>query len=277
MDEHERPQDRTGALTLLRTAMAVKKMTQASLAEEAACHEKTIQNLLAGRAVRDQTLFDVCAVLGVEFQTVKDAWSGTVVSGPMELRGDGGLVAPVYMGAYTRAAVDHYIGTFVTIRPAFGVPDTLISYVTRIVWDPDWPSLVFEELDRPDAKYQHRGRVYVPTSSPFIHLVSLTKGAMRMIMLSQVDASGTMHGLIQTLHRKGAMLVPVSAPIVYLRKDGGGREGEDGQTSADTKSDLPAALYLTGQFRDGMAGYREKAQLLRSCLDEGYARLVAAP
>ncbi|MEO1281061.1 MAG: helix-turn-helix transcriptional regulator [Pseudomonadota bacterium] len=257
MDEHETPQDRATALAMIRMAMVEKKITQALLAEEAACHEKTVQNLLAGRTVRDQTLFDVCAVLGLEFQTIKDAWSGTTISGPMELRGDGGMAAPVYMGAYTQAAVDHYIGSFLTVRPAFSKPDTIIAYRTKITWDPDWPSLVFEEFDRPDSKYQHRGRVYVPTSSPFIHLVSLTKGAMRMVMLSQIDEMGHLRGIITTLNRQGAMLLPVSAPIVYKYSDA--ENDAFGTITPDHKA------------------YQAYAEMIGEAVDEGYARLISKP
>ena len=129
---------------------------------------------------------------------------------PMELKGEGGVVAPVYMGAYTRAAVDHYIGSYLTIRPAFAKPDTIVAYRTDIVWDPEWPSLLFEERDRPDAPFSHRGRLYIPASSMFIHLVSLTKGAMRMVLVSQIDQDGEMRGLITTLNKQRAMFVPVS-------------------------------------------------------------------
>src|SRR4030095_11249249 len=59
------------ALSLIKTAMIEKKMTQAELADAADCHEKTIQNLLSGRSVRDQTLFDVCMVLGLDFDRVR--------------------------------------------------------------------------------------------------------------------------------------------------------------------------------------------------------------
>jgi DNA-binding Xre family transcriptional regulator len=58
--------ERSAAVQMLRTALIEKKMTQAELADAAECHEKTIQNLLGGRAVREQTLFDVCMVLGLD-------------------------------------------------------------------------------------------------------------------------------------------------------------------------------------------------------------------
>ena len=249
--------EREAALGLIRTAMIEKKMTQAELADAADCHEKTIQNLLGGRSVRDQTLFDVCMVLGLDFLRLKDAWHGTAATnGPMELKGEGGLVAPVYMGAYTRAAVDHYIGSYLTVRPAFANPGAIVAYRTDIVWDPEWPSLLFEERDRPDAPYAHRGRLYIPASSSYIHLVSLTKGAMRMVLVSQIDRAGEMRGIITTLNKqRGAMFVPVATPIVYAKR-------EQFRASA------------LGEIKPGAPDYEAYKQMLDDSVEQGYARLV---
>ncbi|MGQ0672451.1 MAG: helix-turn-helix transcriptional regulator [Hyphomicrobium sp.] len=248
--------ERAKALQLLRQALVEKKMTQADLADAADCHEKTIQNLMGGHSVRDQTLFDVAMVLGLDFHQLKEAWCGTMAAAqPMDLKGEGGLVAPVYMGAYTSAAVDDYIGSYLTLRPAFAVPNTVVAYRTDIVWDPEWPSLLFEERDRPDAPFSHRGRLYIPASSMFIHLVSLTKGAMRMIVVSQLDREGEMRGLITTLNKQRATFIPVSAPIVYKR----------------TESFNPSELGEIGEKNPVYARYRS---ILESALADGYARLV---
>ncbi|MGH1418704.1 MAG: helix-turn-helix domain-containing protein [Hyphomicrobiaceae bacterium] len=250
---------RDHALGLIRTAMIEKKLTQAELADEADCHEKTIQNLMGGRSVRDQTLFDVCTVLSLDFLVVKEAWSGAqqdVSSQPMDLKGEGGVVAPVYMGAYTRAGVDHYIGNYLTLRPAFSMDDTIVAYRTDIVWDPEWPSLLFEERDRPDATYSHRGRLYLPASSMFIHLVSLTKGAMRMVMVSQLDQRGFMRGLITTLNKQGAINLPVSAPIVYTRQE----------------NFAPEHL---GIIKPDNAVYSDYRKMLDDTVKDGYAKVVS--
>ena len=253
-----RSADRAQALAQVRNAMIEKKLTQVELADAADCHEKTIQNLLAGRSVRDQTLFDVCMVLGLDFVRLKDAWHGAAApGGPMELKGEGGgIIAPLYMGAYSRDAVDHFVGSYLTLRPAFSQPGNIVAYRTDIIWDPDWPSLVFEERERPDAPYAHRGRLYIPASSSFIHLVSLTKGAMRMVIVSQVDRAGEMRGLITTLNKQRASFVPVSAPIVYAKRD-----GFAANAFGDIKPDNPA-----------FDGYKA---LLAETLAEGYARLAA--
>jgi transcriptional regulator with XRE-family HTH domain len=247
------------ALSLIKTAMIEKKLTQAELADAADIHEKTIQNLLAGRAVRDQTLFDVCMVLGLDFDRVKTALSGKGRIARDAPEPDSaaveGRAAPEYMGAYTRVGVDHYIGSYLTLRPSFSVPDGVMAYRTDIAWDDEWPSLVFQERDRPDEPFLHRGRVYIPTSSSYIHLVSLTKGAMRKVMVSQLGPAGRMRGLITTLHKQRAVFVPVSAPIVYVRRaEFGGLE----------LGEVTAA-------RAAAAGYRE---IIEEVIDQGYARLI---
>ena len=248
---------RESAVAQIKTAMIEKKLTQAELADAADCHEKTIQNLLGGRSVRDQTLFDVCMVLGLDFDKLKGAWTGAnaSVAAPPELLGEnGGVVAPLYMGAYTRGAVDHYIGSYLTLRSSFSRPGCIVAYRTDVTWDPDWPSLLFQERDRLDAPYSHRGRLYVPASSMFIHLVSLTKGAMRMIVVSQVDRFGEMRGIITTIHKHGAVLVPVATPIVYAKC-----EEFDGNLG-----DITSAHPLYAQYK----------KMLEDTMGDGYAKLI---
>jgi len=254
------PTNRAEAIDRIRMALIEKKMTQAELADAADCHEKTIQNLISGRTVRDQTLFDACMVLGLDFDEIKQLWSGQGPPGTpfRDEPGQPGAtteIAPVYMGAYTHAAVDHFIGHYLTIRPAFTIPDTIIAYRTDITWDDSWPSLLFEERNRPDAPYSHRGRLHVPPSSNYIHLVSLTKGAMRMIVLSQLDQVNTMRGLVTTFAKQGASISPVSAPILYQRI-----------------TDPDAAVFgeLTAR-NEAFGNYRE---LLQQCLKDGYCNLV---
>jgi DNA-binding Xre family transcriptional regulator len=246
------------ALSLIKTAMIEKKMTQAELADAADIHEKTIQNLLAGRPVRDQTLFDVCMVLGLDFDTVKGCRGVGELSrrdapelgAPVDAR-----AAPTYMGAYTRAGVEEYIGSYLTLRPSFSVPGGAMAYRTDILWDEEWPSLLFQERDRPDKPFLHRGRVYIPTSSPYIHLVSLTKGAMRMVMVSSLGPSGAMRGIITTLQKRGAAFVPISAPIAYLRRD---------DFAGLDLGEISAARAIA-------LGYRQQ---IDEITEQGYARMI---
>ena len=193
-------------------------------------------------------------VLGLDFDKVKGSWARA----PREGLEDGAAargVAPVYMGAYTRPGVDHYIGSYITVRPSFSLTGGVMAYRTEISWDDDWPSLLFQEHDRPDKHYLHRGRLYIPASSMFIHLVSLTKGAMRTVMVSQLDATGHMRGLITTLTKQRAALTPVSTPIVYAKRE--------------DFSGTPL-----GEFAPGDGSCRAYKALLDETLEQGYARLI---
>jgi hypothetical protein len=90
----------------------------------------------------------------------------------------------------------------------------------------------------------------------YIHLVSLTKGAMRMVMVSQLDPAGQMRGLVTTLSKQRAQLLPVSAPIVYLKRD-------------------EFAGALLGEIGPDNANHHEYLQLLAETVEQGYARLVS--
>lgn len=252
--------NRLQALEVLRVAMVEKKLTQAELADAADCHEKTVQNLFQGKTVRHQTLFDVCMVLGLDFPKLRDQWDDAESdsSSPFERRASGGRVSPTYMGAYTQEAVEEYIGSYLTLRPSFTEREIIVAYKTDIVWDPEWPSLLFQESSRPDTPFSHRGRVYVPATSSFIHLVSLTKGAMRMVILSQLDQSREMRGLITTLNKKGAIFTPVAAPIVYIQRD-----------TIDSTA--------LGQITSDHSAYEDYAARLSLTLSDGYAHLVETP
>jgi len=143
------------------------------------------------------------------------------------------------------------------VRPSFSRPGGVMAYRTEITWDSEWPSLVFEERDRPDKHYLHRGRLYIPASSMCIHLVSLTKGAMRMVMVSQLDATGRMRGLITTLNKQRASLIPVSSPIVFEKRGS-------------------FAGVQLGEIAAGHASHARHKGLLDEALEQGYARLIGA-
>jgi hypothetical protein len=88
----------------------------------------------------------------------------------------------------------------------------------------------------------------------FIHLVSLTKGAMRMVVVSQIDRFGEMRGIITTLYKHGAMLQPVATPIVYARRE--------------------AFTGAFGEVGPGNPAYAEYRKTLDETTAQGYARLL---
>ena len=93
----------------------------------------------------------------------------------------------------------------------------------------------------------------------FIHLVSLTKGAMRMVLISQIDQRGKMRGIITTLNKAvGSAFTPVAAPILYNRMD-----------------DIDGVKF--GAIKPAEPDYERYQKLLSETLDQSYARLIGTP
>ena len=75
---------------------------------------------------------------------------------------------------------------------------------------------------------------------------------------SQLDQTDYMRGIISTLNRQGAMLVPVASPIVYVK----------------TETISPDQL---GEITSASKHYAKYAEILAETVHQGYARLVAGP
>jgi hypothetical protein len=60
---------------------------------------------------------------------------------------------------------------------------------------------MFEEQARVDAGHTQCGRVYIPDGKPFMSLVTVERGAVRLIMVSRPDGDTSARGLLMTLSR----------------------------------------------------------------------------
>ena len=240
------PQNRAaGPQPLL--VLARDGITPKRLAELTGLSSATIDNALAGEFT-DETRVRIESALASRTARPAPARAGTSAT----------TTAPLEMGGYTRAAIDHYAGQYLTVRPSFSGNGTIYCYCTRIAWSDAESCLVFEEFNRPEAQYQHSGRIYIPPSSMFIHLVSLTKGAMRTVLVSQMGQTQEMRGLITTLaNDTGALFLPACAPIVYQKRD-----GMDGQNFGHLTPDDP--------------GYASFRALLQDTVRKSFVRWVAA-
>jgi hypothetical protein len=78
---------------------------------------------------------------------------------------------------------------------------------------------------------------------------------MRMVMVSQLDLAGQMRGLVTTLHKQRALFMPVSAPIVYAKREDFGQ----------------LALGEIGGEQPAHSGYQA---MLNETIEQGYARLI---
>jgi len=122
------------------------------------------------------------------------------------------------LGGYVRSNVEELEGRYVCFRPAFNSTGVINAYLMLVRWDEAGSCLMFEEQDRVDSGHTQSGHVYIPDGRPFMSLVTVEKGAMRLIMVSRPDDGEPARGLIMTLSNPGgANFTPASAPIVLRR------------------------------------------------------------
>jgi hypothetical protein len=127
-------------------------------------------------------------------------------------------VAARNYGGYVRSNVAHLEGRYVCFRPAFTAPGVISAYLVDLRWDEAVSCLTFDEKDRADAGHTQRGRVYIPDGRPFISLVTVEGGAIRLVTVSRPEPGESARGLIMTLSNPGGMnFTPASAPIVLRR------------------------------------------------------------
>ena len=194
---------------LVREALARKRMSRQQLADQAKISISTLEKALAGR--RPFTLATTIRLeeaLGVALRKANADGGHTAAAIPL---------APGELGFYSRPAVAFIEGRYLTLRPSFGDAAAIYAYSTEICWDAATSSLIFKESERLDAEFAQQGRVSVPNQSGYIYLVTNRQGQYRLVLISRPTINGEMFGIMTTLRAgRGAELIPVSAPIVYV-------------------------------------------------------------
>ncbi len=122
------------------------------------------------------------------------------------------------LGGYRRENVKALEGRYLCLRPAFSVRSDIAAYVVTLHWEASESCLIFEEHGRVDVGYTQRGRVYIPDGKPYMSLLTVEGGAIRLIMISRPEGGRSARGLITTLSNpSGVQFTPVSAPLVLKR------------------------------------------------------------
>src|SRR5215471_3669064 len=122
------------------------------------------------------------------------------------------------LGGYSRSNAEELEGRYICFRPTFATPGVISAYLVVLRWDEDQSCLIFEEQERADSAHTQGGRVYIPDGKPFVGLVTVERGAIRLIMVSRPDKHEPARGLIMTLSNPAGMhFTPASAPIVLRR------------------------------------------------------------
>jgi transcriptional regulator with XRE-family HTH domain len=241
----------------IREEIARRRISRQALAEQAKLSLSTLEKVLGGR--RPFTLATTVRLeqaLGVSLRKAQDKALDKTRDFAAPVIAVNGDVAPDSLGAYSRRAVTHLEGGYVTLRPSFGDKDSIYVYRTEISWDAAVSSLVFREGERTDAAYTQFGSVAVPHQSGFIYLVTNQHGQHRLITVSRPTISGEMYGIITTLLAgRGSVLTPIAAPIVLL----------------------PAGMIPSpsvGRISSGDVNYAVYREHLRRTIDEPFAMFL---
>jgi hypothetical protein len=126
--------------------------------------------------------------------------------------------ASTELGGYNRSNVAELEGRYLCFRPLFSKADVINAYQMTIDWDDKRACLAFEEQNRLDARHTQKGQVFIPEGKPFMSLVTIDKGAIRVIMVSRPDETGLARGLVMTLSNPGGLnFIPATAPICLQR------------------------------------------------------------
>lgn len=193
----------------VREELARQRLSRQQLADRAKISISTLEKALSGRRP-----FTLATMVRLEEALGVPLRKGERAAGPAPaLVG----LAPGELGFYARPAVTFLEGAYLTLRPSFSSPECVYAYRTEIAWDETTSSLVFRESERQDTEFSQQGLVSVPNQSGYIYLITNRQGQYRLVIVARPTIAGEMFGVITTLQvGRGAQLIPVSAPIVYV-------------------------------------------------------------
>ena len=193
---------------IVREALARRRISRQTLAEQARISISTLEKALAGR--RPFTLATTIRLEEALGQSLRQDVGRAAVPEPPRH-------APDELGSYSREGVSWLEGRYLTLRPSFGTTGAIFAYRTEIAWDASAARLVFREAERVDAPFAQSGSVAVPNQSGMIYLVTNWHGQHRLAVLCRPNIQGEMYGILTTLHAgRGTQLTPAAAPLALL-------------------------------------------------------------
>ena len=248
----------------VRLSMAKKRWTRKKLSNKSKISDGVITKVLAKepKPIKDDNVITLAKHLEIDLAqfapsdlqpTLSDLQPALsdpqpAPSGPQP-RHNGPLVTT---GFYTRDSVREYEGVYFTFRPSLDGRQCIRSFLTKIMWNEEISCLEFQELNRPDSQHSHCGRVFIPSSTSFLYLVSGENGWVRTVTLWSFTIKKELRGSITTLYNSsGPMLIPTVAPIVYRHSE----KTPLPDLPATLDLDDPRATELRIALRETMADY----------------------
>jgi hypothetical protein len=159
-------------------------------------------------------------------------------------------------GKYTREEADRYTGDYVFARPSFREDAVIQAFHMQVQWDHAARALLIRECAR-DKKLLQFGHIYIPRASRHVFISSNEGGWLKSVIMSELDVSRRMKGVMLTVGRTFANIyAPMALPIIMNKYD---RIDE----------------HMTGTLRPGARVYEEYKQDLSAVERDQYAKWIA--
>lgn len=191
----------------IKAAMEAKRWTQTELARKIGYSVRTLRKLLKGEAVRPNIILDACQALGVSPMK-----SGT---------SQDDRLADELSGSYTRSQFSDYEGHYFLFRRDLHSPENLHRASLSIWWGQK--GLEFSEQYRNSGDPNDCcffGDVYISNYTGLIHLLTIRRGAVRVLTLTKMRRSNRiMRGMVATQTERVDFFQPSVAAVFLIKSE----------------------------------------------------------
>jgi hypothetical protein len=190
--------DRKKIVEAVRAYIARERISREEFAQRAKLGKSTVDKLVVG-------IFSEKTILQIESQLKTSFRKGE----------SGGERSGEEYGKYSREETSNYIGEYVFARPSFQGKGAILAFPMEISWDGEGPSLLVKESAKSNRDALQLGRVYIPRASMHIFILSNERGWLKSVILSQLDVSKRMKGMMLTMGRAFAnVYAPMAMPVI---------------------------------------------------------------
>ena len=221
--------DRKRIVEGVRAYLARERISREEFAQRAKLGKSTVDKLVVG-------IFSEKTILQIESQLKVSLRKG---------ESSGELAAEEY-GKYSREETANYIGEYVFARPSFHEDGVIHAFPMEVAWDREASSLLVKESARSRKEALQFGRIYIPRASMHIFVLSNERGWLKSVILSQLDISKRMKGMMLTMGRAFAnVYAPMAMPVIMnkyekISDDMVGSISPGARMHAEYKHDLQA-------------------------------------
>ncbi len=190
--------ERARIVEAVRAYIARERISREEFALRARLGKSTVDKLVTG-------IFSEKTIMQIESQLKVSLRKG----------GSAGEVAGEEYGRYSREDTRAYVGEYVFARPSFREEGLIHAFAMEVVWDREASALVVREGAKSKTAAPQFGRLYIPRASMHIFILSNEGGWLKSAILSRLDISKRMKGMMLTMgHAFANVYAPMAMPVI---------------------------------------------------------------